>query len=156
MRRRGNPHGMKLKVFTELEYEATGIDDLLEAIDRINIHRWFVIVAKPSHDYMQVGGSNGLYTVEARDWGEPFCHVVAGKEPLTVDTTKIPICDGNLEVRTSEVLTIADVRKILGAYFLTGIRPEGYFWRDVTAGLLGPPPSTSNSEWPLDEYPPPA
>jgi hypothetical protein len=46
---------------------------------------------------------------------------------------------GCTTVLRHEVLSIDDVKVLLGAMLVSGLRPEGYQWRDVTYAFLKRP-----------------
>src|SRR5205807_1578376 len=91
--------------------------------------------------YAQAGGGAGMYAVEWREWGEPFIHLLAGKGTPAEETCIVPMHYGHTEVLRHEVLSIDDVKLLLGAFLRDGQRPARYMWRDVSYAFMkeGPP-----------------
>lgn len=129
--------GTTLSVEDEPEVLQPTMAALYDAIRRMKpTGPAFVIVARAGGDYAQAGGGNGEFSVEWREYGEPFIHLVAGKGTPTEETHIVQMHYGRTEVLKHEVLGIEDVKTLLGAFLREGRRPPGYLWRNVADAFM--------------------
>ncbi|MGE0609415.1 MAG: hypothetical protein AB7O62_20150 [Pirellulales bacterium] len=138
-----DPAVKTLKVEDEPPLRHATAAALFAAVDRMRpVGPSFIIVSRDDGNYAQAGGGDGVFTVEWREYGEPFVHLVAGKGTPSQDPIAIQMSGGKTDVLLHEVLNADDVKRLLGAFLLHGRQPEGYLWRNITQGFTrkaGPP-----------------
>jgi hypothetical protein len=128
--------GVMLELEGHPQIPCTGLRQLYAAIDRMKpTGPSFVILARENCGYAQAGGGDGRFVVEWREFGEPFVHLVAGKGTPSDEACRVKMSGGGVEVLRHEVLTMDDVKTLLGAFLVHGRQPKGYVWRDITAAL---------------------
>jgi hypothetical protein len=139
--------GTTLKLGDEPEVLQPTMAALYDAIRRMKpTGPSFVVVARASGDYAQAGGGNGEFSVEWREYGEPFIHLLAGKGTPTEEAHIVQMQDGHTEVLKHEVLGMEDVKTLLGAFLRDGRRPPGYLWRNVTYAFMRKQPTRDITE----------
>ena len=121
-----------LKVEDEPQILQPSIELLLSAIDRMRPTGPAFVIVERGHDYAQAGGGDGEFSVEWRQYGEPFIHLIAGMGPESEETHIVKMHYGHTKVQKHEVLGINEVKELLGGFLLDGKRPVGYVWRDVS------------------------
>lgn len=82
--------------------------------------------------YMQAGGGDGRFSVECREWGEPYVHLVAGKGTPSQEIELVEMSGGYTKVFMHEVLSLKDVIELMSEYLLNFRPSSGFLWRDVT------------------------
>jgi hypothetical protein len=92
----------------------------------------FVIVEREREGYAQAGGGEDEYSVEWREWGEPFVHWIAGKGTPTGAIHVVRMNPGVTRVHSHEVRSADDAVKLLSAFAFGLRRPTDYAWRDMT------------------------
>jgi hypothetical protein len=109
----------------------------------------FVIVEREGAGYAQAGGGHDEYSVEWREWGEPFVHWVAGKGTPTGSIHAVQMSPGVTRVYSHEVLSADDAVKLLSAFSIGQCRPSDYTWRDMTDRFTGgASPNGEIGKWP--------
>jgi hypothetical protein len=132
-----NQINLTLEVEDELPVRRPTLAVLFDAIERMKPSGpSFIIVNRDSGDYAQAGGGDGSFLVEWRVYGEPFIHLVAGKGVISEERVRVQMSLGYAEIFRHEVLSVDDVKALLGAFLLDGRCPEGYLWRNVTEDYI--------------------
>jgi hypothetical protein len=125
------------------------IDDVLQAVYQITRPDGptYLVIEHGEDSYAQAAGTDGRYVIESRTiFGEGFQHFRVARDLGGADAPAVihyrqrcskhpPRCCP-LEVRESEVCSLADVERALLTYAATGERDGGLQWRDVTPEMV--------------------
>jgi len=140
---------MILKLEGHRDLPQATMDDVLRAVYGITRPDGptYLVVEHGEDSYAQAAGTEGRFVIESRTiFGEGFQHFRVARDLGGADAPAVihyrqrcskhpPRCCP-LEVRESEVCSLADVERALLTYAATGERDEGLLWRDVTPEMV--------------------